>query len=416
MKRTLMWLLAALAAGAVLGQFMLDDPGYLLLSWQHWVLTTSLWVAALGLLLLFAVVLLSIGALNSLLDAIAWLRRDRRARRAGKARQLAEAGLTQYAEADWRKAASTLMKAAELVDTPLPVRLTAARAAEEEGRLDLAEQILREARHDAGSAAPLVDVRMAALKLRHNDLASARLLLEKLHGRFPKHPAALRMLVEAYTQLEDWQSLVDLLPAAKAQVSPDQVQELARRAWLGLLRSTAESAGYASRKARVEALTGRWKSAPADIRADESVIAVYVELLLRFDAFEEAQALLEKSIASSIGSPTFGERLVGLYGRIDHPEPAAQLAQAEKWLQMRPTHAALLLAAARISLRNRLWGKARDYLEASVGRQATAENCAELARLYSRLGESAKAEQYIHRQAELLGNTLPRLPLPTART
>ncbi len=415
MKRTLMWLLIALVVGVVLGQFMLDDPGYLLLSWQNWVLTTSLWVAALGILLAFGIILLAFGVLNSVLDAIAWLRRDRSARRADKARQLAEAGLTQYAEADWRKATSTLLKAAELVDTPLPVRLTAARAAEEEGRVDLAEQILREARHSAGSATPLVDIRLAALKLRHKDPASARLLLEKVRDRFPKHPTALRLIVDVYTQLEDWSALVDTLPAARAQLSPENILKLTQRAWLGLLQSTAESAGYASRKARIDALTGRWKSAPTDVRHDEIVVATYAELLLRFDALDEAHAVLEKALSVSISGSSFSDRLIDLYGRLDHPDPAAQLAQAEKWLLMRPTHAALLLATARISLRNRLWGKARDYLEASVSRKATPESCAELARLYSRLGESVKAEQYLHRQAELLGNALPKLPLPTAR-
>lgn len=416
MKRALLWLLAALAIGAIAGQLVLDDPGYVLLSWHDWVLTTSLWVAAIGVLVLFVAVLFSLGLLNSLLDAIAWWRRGHAARRAEKARQLTETGLTQYAEADWRKATSTLMKAAELVDAPLLVRLTSARAAEEEGRLDLAEQILREARLAAGAAAPLVDVRLAALKLRNNDAAGARLVLERLRERFPKHPRALRLLVDVYTRLESWQSLVDLLPTAKSQLRAADWDALARRAWLGLLQATAEEAGYPSRKARIDAITGTWKAAPADIRADESLVATYVELLLRHDAIAEAQTVLEKVLGSSVAGSQFSDRLIGLYGRLDVEKPAEQLALAEKWLQLRPTHAALLLATARISLRNRLWGKARDYFEASAARDANAEVCAELARLYSRLGESAKMEQYLRRQAELVGSGLPALPLPTART
>src|SRR5690606_15200259 len=107
--------------------------------------------------------------------------------------------------------------------------------------------------------------------------------------------------------------------------------------------------------------------------------------------------------------------LVALYARIEAPSPLEQLATAEKWLAMRPTNPVLLLALGRISLRNRLWGKARDYFEASIGREARAETCAELVRLYTRLGETGKVEHYLRRQAELVGTTLPELPLPGAR-
>lgn len=415
MKRALLWLLAALVLGAVAGQLMLDDPGYALLSWHDWVLTTSLWVAVIGVLVLFFAVLLSLGLLNSLLGAIGWWRRGRAEKRGEQSRQLMLTGLTQYAEADWRKATSTLLKAAELVDTPLLVRLASARAAEEDGRHELAEQILRETRIGAGATAPLVDLEIAALKLRHGDAAGARILLERLRERFPKHPRALLLLIDACTQQESWQSLANLLPAAKQQMHSADWIALARRGWQGLLQATANEAGYPGRKARIDALTGRWKSAPAEIRGDESMLAGYVALLLRHEAVAEAQAALEKALGAIASGQLPDDRLLDLYGRLDADKPAEQLALAEKWLQMRPTHPALLLATARISLRNRLWGKARDYFEASAARDANIEVCAELVRLYSRLGENVKAEQYLRRHAELTGVDLPRLPLPTAR-
>ncbi|MFZ5723602.1 MAG: heme biosynthesis HemY N-terminal domain-containing protein [Pseudomonadota bacterium] len=416
MKRALLWLLLALALGAIAGQLMLDDPGYVLVGWHDWVLTTSLWVALTGVLILFVAVLFSLGLLNSLFDAAAAWRRWRAERRAQQARRLTETGLTQYAEADWSKAASTLMKAAELMDVPLPVRLTAARAAEEDGRFDLAEQILREARATAGDAAPLVEVRLASMKLRQNDPASARLVLERLRERFPKHPRALRLLLDIYARLEAWQALTELLPAVKAQIPPGDWTILARRSWQGRLQTVAGEAGYSSRRARTEALNNAWKAAPPEMRADNDVLVTYVTLLLQQEAIPDAQAVLEKWLGAAMSGGAVDDRLLNLYGRLEAGNPPDQLAVAEKWLQLRPTHAALLLAAGRISLRNRLWGKARDYFEASAAREITAEVCAELARLYSRLGESSRAEQYLRRHIEITGNELPKLPLPTART
>lgn len=414
MNRALLWLLAALAFGAVAGQMILDDPGYLLLSWHQWILETSLWIAVAGIFIAFLLVLFALGLLNTLIDAATQWRQRRLQRRARLARELTERGLAQYADADWAKATSTLLKAAELVDAPLLVRLKGALAAEEDGRLDLAEQILREARNQAGDAAPLVDIRIAALRLRHDDAAGARSVLERLRERSPKHPRALLMLADVYQRLEDWHALTVLLPALKKRLPANRWTALGRQAWAGHIRAVAAQAGYASRKARIDAMHQAWKAVPGEFQDDEFVVGAYADLLVQYESVAEAQQLLERAINHAIAGEG-GEALIARYGRLDAEKPETQLAQAERWLSMRPVNPVLLLATGRISLRNKLWGKARDYFEASAARQATPESCAELVRLYSRLGESAKAEQFLRRHGELTAMELPKLPLPTAR-
>lgn len=410
MKRALLWLLAALLAGTVAGQLMLDDPGYLMLVWNTYVIETSVWIAGAGMLVLFLVALAAAGLLGTIIDAGDALQRWRANRRARRALDLVQNGLAQYAGADWRKAASTLLKAAELVDSPLLVRLQAARAAELDGRADLAEQVLRESRSSAGDALPLVDEELAGLKLRHGDAASARFLLERVRDQHPGHPRVLQLLATALEQLGAWKALTELLPALRRAMPEDEWTVLARRAWCGYLTQIAGEPGYASRKARIDTLQHAWKSIPAEYRADETIVATCTSLLVKHEAVGDAHAILEKAINNS-----WSDTLVAHVGRLDSGKHAEQLAVIEKWLATHPTNAPLLLAAGRASLRNKLWGKARDYFEASAARQATPEVCAELVRLYSRLGETAKAEQFLRRHIELTGSELPRLPLPTAR-
>jgi HemY protein len=413
--RALLWLLAALVFGAIAGQLILDDPGYVLVTWQQWVVETSLWIALALASVVFLALLFALGVLNTLADAITEWQQRRSAARERQARELAERGLAQYAEADWRKATSTLMKAAEMVDSPLLVRLTCARAAEEDGRSDLAEQILRDARAQSGEAAALVDIRIASLRLRQGDAAGARVVLERLREQFPKHPRALRLLADTYRQLATWPALTSLLPALKKFMREDEWLALGRDAWCGHLSGIAAEAGFPSRRARVEALQSAFRSAPAEFRSDATVVGAMSDLLVQLEAFTDAFIVLERAIHAGIAGDVDAS-LVARFGRLDTEKPEEQLATVEKWLAMRPTHPALLLAAGRISLRNKLWGKARDYFEASAAREASAENCAELVRLYSRLGESTRAEHFLRRHAELTGIELPRLPLPTART
>lgn len=411
MKRALLWLLLALALGTVAGQLMIEDPGYLLLTWGPYVVETSVWVAVAALAIGFLVLLLAVGLLGAVVDAANALRRWQASRRARLALALTQDGLAQYAAADWRRATGTLLKAAELVDAPLLVRLWAARAAEEDQRPDLAAQILGETRGAAGDAAPLVDEQLAAFRRRQGDIAAARTVLERMREQQPRHPRFGIELAAVVEQQGDWKALVEMLPALRKQLAANDWQLLARRAWSGRLAQVAGEPGYPSRKARIDALQHAWKSVPGDFRTDEVVAGKYAALLVQHESAADALVTLEKALSDG----DWSDALVTQYGRLDTEKTLEQLAVVEKWLAMRPTNPALLLAAGRVSLRNKLWGKARDYFEASLARQATPEVCAELVRLYTRLGETGRADTCLRRHVELTGSELPKLPLPTAR-
>jgi len=103
---------------------------------------------------------------------------------------------------------------------------------------------------------------------------------------------------------------------------------------------------------------------------------------------------------------------VNLYGRIPGDKADEQLIMAENWLKERPNNPQLMLALGRLSLRNELWGKAREYLEASLRLQRTRETAAELCRLNAHLGDYEQSVKLL-RQGVLLENAgLPELPMP----
>ena len=83
--------------------------------------------------------------------------------------------------------------------------------------------------------------------------------------------------------------------------------------------------------------------------------------------------------------------LVQSYGEVRGADPAKQLKQVETWLKSYPDDAALLLAAARLSMANELWGKARSYLESSLALAPTADAYALYGRLLTQLGEDDRA-------------------------
>jgi HemY protein len=74
----------------------------------------------------------------------------------------------------------------------------------------------------------------------------------------------------------------------------------------------------------------------------------------------------------------------------------------------------LLLTLGRLCLQNRLWGKARDYLESSLRLQRSPETCAELARLLAQLGDTERSNLLFQEGLGLLDERLLAAPLPTA--
>ncbi|MFT6402883.1 MAG: HemY protein [Pseudohongiellaceae bacterium] len=63
-------------------------------------------------------------------------------------------------------------------------------------------------------------------------------------------------------------------------------------------------------------------------------------------------------------------------------------------------------------MRNQLWGKAREYYQASILISPSAEAYGELARLLKSLGDNAESEQCYRHYSDLIGSSLIELPLP----
>ena len=95
------------------------------------------------------------------------------------------------------------------------------------------------------------------------------------------------------------------------------------------------------------------------------------------------------------------------------PAPGEQLLISEQWLKHRTNNPELLLALGRLSLRNELWGKAREYFETSLKLRRNRETLAELSRLNAHMGEEEASIKLLMQGLET-DHGLPDLPMPRA--
>jgi HemY protein len=398
MKRLVIVLVILLAVVGFLGWAIYQDSGYVLISYDRFRYESSFWIF-LGLIACLWLLAMVVHWLLGLLHASGtlvnpWSRRHR-ARRVAKA---SRSGLRELAEGQWSHALGHLRIAAEHDRQPLVHYLGAARAASELGEHEQSDELLRQAREREPAAGLAVGLTRAQLQIARGQYSEARESLTVLHNEHPRHPYVLTLLQQLYVQLQDWPALCRLLPELRRHrvLPPARLDELELLAWTAALEQVGQAQAVTPEDAQ-QALNQRWQSVPSKLRNEPLLVRAFADGLSRSGAEEKAEEVLYAALKRQ-----FDDRLVERYGRVRGREPGRHLANAEAWLKAHPENPELLLALGRLSLRNEFWGKARDYLEASLRLEHRAETCAELARLLAQLGDKERSNRLFQEGLGLL--------------
>lgn len=407
MKRLLFLVGIALLVGGLLITELAKDSGYMLISLYGYSLETSVWFAILVLLLSTLFLWFVLRALFAIVGGFLGVTRFVIKGSDDNNRKLLAAGLVDFMEGNWKLARKKLLKTADFSMVPVINYLAAARSAYELGDRDQAQLLLAKAEQfgpQYSLATALAQARMELMDKRYEQCLSA---LERIRDEAPEHPVVLDILRQSYVALEDWASLETLLPLLKKHkpLSDSELANLEFRCYVFRLKQCAERAFGNDALA---ALVKTWSSFDTKTQQNSPLIIAYTELLVRYKGEDKAEVLLRKSLQKN-----WDDRLLDWYGRLQGEDTERQLLTAEAWLKERPRNGVLLLALGRLSLRNQLWGKAREYFEASLKVIKQPETYAELARLMAALGEHQLSTSYYQKGLGMIAHNLPELPLPT---
>jgi HemY protein len=368
----------ALVASAFAAHFLLQDPGYVVINFRSYLIEMSVPVLLAALfLLVFAGWLLV-----KLFNAPRKLGEAAGRYRSGRAGHRLTKGMIEVAEGNFARGEKLLARAASGSDAPLLNYLQAARAAHLLGEDERRDSWLRQAYENTPEAASAVLLTQAELQLDQGQHEQALATLRRLEEKAPNHSYALNLLGRLYYRLEDWTQLEALLPRLTKY---GRIDDALLEKWA--VRVHRENL---NRAADADALLAAWESVPKNLRNDTSLLEAWFGGLIRTDQHDKA----EKEIAAEL-KREWHPPLVRLFGMIAGSDPGNQLSRAEGWLKTHPDDADLLLAAARLCLKNELWGKARSYLETAISIRPSPEAYEEFGRLLNQLGESdAAAEAY----------------------
>ncbi len=404
MKRVFIVSLLVLLFSVALVAAIEYDPGYVLLSYGQYTLETSIWVGGLVFLLLFFIVYGFFSLLRRVLSGSyalsAWFS-DRGHRRS---QQQTTRGLIAFIEGNWKKAQKVLARSAEKSETPLLNYLIAARASHALGESNQIKQYLKQAEQSASGAGIAVGLTQAELQLRSGHLEQSLATLMRVRKNADKHPYVLNLLKQVYVGLKDWSEVLALIPELRKYkvLAVEQLDKLELQASIASLRAISKL-----RSKQREELDKLWQHLPKAMKKNSQVVAAYVEQLIATGEMNTA----EKQIRDQL-KLDWSKELVTLYGKLIVSDQHKQLLHAENWLLERNNDATLFLCLGRLSLRNELWGKAREYFESSLKLENSGEVCAELGRLMAHLGDHEKSSEYFQKGLLLTTHGLQELPMP----
>lgn len=292
-------------------------------------------------------------------------------------------------EGRYGKAEKTASRALELGEHPELSALVAARAAHKLRNFTKRDFYLAEAERLTPEFEVGRLLAQAEMQLDEPNYGQALAALQRLSRVESMHIPALRLELKVQRQLGNWdQVLLLVLQLEKRDAIPPLQAQIIKR--------HAHEAQFSRLKRDPEALRNYWKKVPEDDRLDNRLALLAAQAFIAAGDGTSAARTVEMSLTKHWDS-----ELAAIYGQCEGADPLKQLQQAEYWLLQHHHDAGLLLSLGHLCLGQELWGKASNYLEASLSIAPSSAAHLALARLAEHLNEADVANRHYRESLEL---------------
>lgn len=368
-----------LAVGA--GLLAHQDSGYVLFGRGHTTLEMSLTLFLVMFFLSYIFAYLILRFIIRTWTMPVTLKDWRISQQTNKARKTSLQGLINLSQGQWKKAERLLTRAVKNSDMPLLNYLSAAKAAQKQNAPERRDHYLALAYESMPEADFSVKLTQAELQFAHGQNEQALATLVHLHSLSPKHTHIMVLLSRLYQQLKSWSDLKKLLPQLiKHKVFPaKELRAIEKETYIALIQQSINA----------DKAQQLWQNISRDLRKDADILGIYSNKLVELNKNDEAELIIRNALRKE-----WLPNLVKQYGLIKSSQLEKQLIFAESLSKDHDNHPLLLLTLGRLCMYNDLWGKARAYLEASVGNKELAESYKELGLLMEYLNEPELAAEY----------------------
>jgi HemY protein len=281
--------------------------------------------------------------------------------------------------------------------------LIGARAAHRMQEYDRRDRWLQQAEADP-ELATARRVVSAELWAEQRDTSRSLRAIDALQSSGARHLHAMRIALSAHMQAGHWRDVMRLVRALeKRRALPAEAAARVRRSGVrGLLIDAADDP---------DALERTWDAVDS---SDRQVPDIALDAARRLNAAGRGKAAA--LALEAVLERQWDERLLDEYARCEVPGSRATIERAESWLKAHPRSQPLLRCVARICLREKLWGKARAYLEDCRRLGADAETSLALAELAEAAGDAEAAARHFREAARALAQRSPEEAVASPRS
>jgi HemY protein len=385
----LIWLLLLFSAAVALATAA-NNPAYVLLVYPPYRVELSLTLFVALYVLTFVIGYGLLRLTFAALQLPTYVRKYRLERAQGKSRKLLSDALLAFFEGRYAAAEKASARAMELGDTSALLPIIAARAAHELREFDKRDAYLAGAKsRTVGENTMRLLTKTEFLLSQKQPRAALNSLRELTDSGVHKHVGALNLELKAQLQARNWDAVLDAISQLEKRDAIEKVpaDQLRQQAWLEKLRGQTQD---------LAALRALWKSIPGKFKHRSKIAATAARAFNNLGDCQSAHQLL-----SDILNAQWDSELVALYGDCQSGDVIPQIEQAEKWLSLHQQDAGLLLALGKLCLHQKLWGKAQNYLDASLSLEASHAAYTALGELAEKLGKHEVAARHFQRAKEL---------------
>ena len=382
-----LFLVIALIAGIILGPEIAGNQGYVLISAANQTIEMSLITLIIGILLVFALLFLLEFLVRSLFNVSSSTRGWFSIRNNQRARALTNKGLLKLIEGDWKQAEKQLLKGAKHSGTPLLNYLAAAEAAQNRNDIENRDLYLQRAT-DLGHDTLVITLTRAKLQYRQGQYEEALASLQGILEENPHNEILLDLLKNTYQQLEDWQSILRLLPALKRikSISKSEINTLEITAECGVMKYIAVQKGK-------EGLLAHWSNLSRAARQETQLIACLVKQLIARQADAEAYTVLRENLNKHPD-----ESLICLMPELSLHDYHSAIVKLQDLLRHNQDNSVTHSALGQLYFREQKWGQAREHFEKALKIRPDVTDYARLVNTLEKLNDPIAAND-ISREA-----------------
>lgn len=288
-------------------------------------------------------------------------------------------GLKAYFEGDFVKAQKNTATALKLANSETIKTISAVIAARSAHKLDQVaarDQYLNDALNQAPGEKSLCLATKAKFQLDDGHYQDALRSLQLLYSEGGLQPTAvLQLELEAQQQGGNWDAVLELTEVLAKRQS-------ANKTHIKQLRHDAQIENIRSKATDLQSLNQYWLHIPLMEKMDSKLCAAAVRAYSSLGDCAAANRIIEQNVPI-----TWDNNLIELYAECLGSHVNRQIECAEVWLKSRPNNAQLLLTLGKLCTHCELWGKAQNYLEASLSVEPSYKAHFALAQLNEKLGK-----------------------------